>query len=140
MMIKSFNKMLACEPQADTGMTRTVKSGVALPDHRNTLLELRVVFGSDSIQAGASIFLPRELAQQRWYTTVYEVDGQKVIFVPESHVMLVRYQYEPFTIRYVPSAQPETLTVPGAKFSWATTDSTESKDCSHESKDCGCGK
>lgn len=89
-MIYGYNKKIACVPPEQKGAELKVAHGMAVIQHRSSLMALRVVFGNEGgISPGFTIYLPEQLKQQPWASQVYEINGQKFILVPEEQIVLV---------------------------------------------------
>lgn len=89
-MITAYNKVLAVEPPENKGAERKVVDGVAQFTHRNSLTRLTVVFGNETIPSGSVVYVNTlAMTNQAWSTSVFEVDGKKIVLMPETNVLLV---------------------------------------------------
>lgn len=88
--MRSYNKMLACEPPVNKGVQKQIVNGVAQVLHRNTLTPLKVIHGNAEIPAGSTIYVNTNMVvNQKWSAEVFLAKDQSVVFVPESIVLLV---------------------------------------------------
>lgn len=89
-MINGFNGQIACEPIVKNTVEAEVKGGFATVKNKAELIKLKVVFGcKDGPSAGNTIFILGDQVNLPWATTIFDVDGSKVILVPLTAVRLV---------------------------------------------------
>lgn len=100
-LYEAMNDCIGVEPFKTDAVEKTSnKSGFVTAKQKTELAELKVVFGTDKIQAGQTVFVRGDLCVEGVAKQVFEVDGVKVIFIPLKEVKLVK--------RWTP-AQPVTL-------------------------------
>lgn len=89
-MIVSYNKFVACLEPGKVQEKVEVVNGVRSAVHRTGMVKLKVKYGNQDIPSESSVFVPAILMRnQKWGTEAYDFEGDKLLFVPESAVMLV---------------------------------------------------
>lgn len=96
MNIRTVNRQIACAPPTVTGVTASVKNGVATIGNKFSLKPLKVVFGGGfeesmttaAYRPGDTVYVRSDQEKVEWYTTVYDIDGTKFILVPVEQLRL----------------------------------------------------
>lgn len=108
--MKSFNGYLAVEPFPNKGLETKTSNGFSTIKQKNTLVELKIIFGSEKFTYG-SVFVPGSISVTQYAREVYHVNGQDFILIPETEVRLhelpVSTTYGPTA--YVPPYMPVLL-------------------------------
>lgn len=108
--MKSFNGYLAVEPFPNKGLETKTSNGFSTIKQKNTLVELKIIFGSEKFAYG-SVFVPGSISVIQYAREVYHVNGQDFILIPEAEVRLhelpVSTTYGPAA--YVPPYMPSLL-------------------------------
>lgn len=88
-MFKTHNKYVAVEPFPATSTANVVsKGGLLVPELKVGLTKLKVVFDSDLVKAGDSVYVRSEWAFQDAAKTVFKVEDKTFILIPESWVLV----------------------------------------------------
>lgn len=87
------NDLVAVEPFKTDAVEKEIKGGFATAKQKVELKPLKVVFGTDKLPAGATVYVRGDLCVEADAKRVYEIDGQKVIFIKVSEVKLLK-RYE----------------------------------------------
>ena len=86
------NGLIGLEPFKSEVVEKTgTTKGFAVIKQKVELAELKVVFGNDKVMAGSTVFVDAELYATTAGKRVYDIEGQKVIFLPFSEVKLIKH-------------------------------------------------
>lgn len=88
--ISSCNGFIATEPFPTREIRATVKSAFAVVEQRKNLTPLKVLFDSENVKAGATIYVRGDDCKAPWAGNVMELDGMQFILVPKANVVLVQ--------------------------------------------------
>lgn len=91
-MVRSLNGVVACKPFKTTEVTADkVSKYFATAEIKNAIEGLRVLYGTDAIPAGSTVYVLAEHKKSPWaqpnQTVIFE--GEQVIFVPVQDVRMV---------------------------------------------------
>ena len=90
MVIEAKNDFIAVEPfKTDAVEKAGVKTGFATVKQKTELTPLRVIFGNKDIEEGDVVYVRGDFCVEPDAKKVFEVGGQKVIFLPLREVKLV---------------------------------------------------
>jgi hypothetical protein len=92
-MIRSWNNLLACRPFKTTEVTADKSKYFAMVETKNALEGLLVLFGTENIPAGSTVYVLAEHKKSAWALPNQTVNfqGQEMIFVPVQDVRLVQF-------------------------------------------------
>jgi hypothetical protein len=90
-VIEAANEHIACEPFKND-LTETVNKGTGFNTMKGltTLTPLKVIFGNRDYPAGQTIYVRADLGKNQDARMQYDVEGQKVIFIPVKDIKLVK--------------------------------------------------
>lgn len=84
------NKKIAIEPFPAGQAKAEVRGGVLAPINQAALTPLRVIFGSDIVDAESVVYVRSNLPFTTSYgKEIFEAEGKKFILVPETDVVLI---------------------------------------------------
>lgn len=89
-MIKGYNDKIATKPFETQSIEGKINSGFAVVHQKHSLTPLTVVYGNNRIQPGSTIWVRSDACKLPWANDVFEIDGNKIILVPEEFVMLIK--------------------------------------------------
>ena len=99
---EAINGRIAVEPFTTDAVVKVgTKSAFATMGQKTQLTPLLVVFGTEKILAGWTVFVPGDLCASQDAKRIYEIDGKSVIFIPENEIKLVR-KYQTVNLNPVP--------------------------------------
>lgn len=80
---------VGCVPFKSNSLEIRRENGVAIPNQRNALIGLEVVFGNDKIQAGDVVYFEGDQCASVWGKRVYAIDDQKFVLAPVNLIKVV---------------------------------------------------
>lgn len=86
--ITAVNGKVACTPLESLSL-ETQGSGFKTVKQKTALVKLKVVFGSLKFGSGLYVYLRGDVITMPWVKEVFDVEGQKVILVPEDCIQMV---------------------------------------------------
>ena len=92
---KTTNRRVAAEPIVDLAAKSLIKGGMAYIENKVSLLELKLVFGSDDgpYEAGDSIVIHGDNGtRSAWARDVLTMGDKKFILVPFEAILMVRHR------------------------------------------------
>lgn len=90
-MILATNKKIACSVPENTGRTMRTTDGFGAVEHKDGgLMALTVVFGTNYIEEGSTVYLSEQDKQQPWASLKYKLDGKEFVLVPEDRILLIK--------------------------------------------------
>lgn len=88
--VYSFGASVACEPFKQQSIEHKVVGGMVAPVKKGGgLVPLKVIFGNAKVLAGSSVYVSADMWASVWAKRVHEINGEKIIVVPESEIVLV---------------------------------------------------
>ncbi len=92
-MIRAWNSLIAATPFKTTEITQDKRSKYfATPENKNSLEALTVLYGTEAIPAGSTVYVLSAHKTSAWATPDATVmfEGQPMIFVPVQDIRLVK--------------------------------------------------
>jgi hypothetical protein len=84
---------VGCRPFQSNSLEVRRENGVAIPNQRNVLTGLEVLFGTDKIQAGSTVYFEGDQCATVWAKRVYTIGDQKFILAPVNLIKVVERKW-----------------------------------------------
>lgn len=83
------NRKVACTPFESLALETQGRAFKTVKE-KNDLFILKVVFGNERYRRGDTIYVRGDVKTLPWTREVFEVDGEKIVLVPEDYIQLVK--------------------------------------------------
>lgn len=88
--LRGYNGEIGVSPFPKTHVEASVQRGFATVAQKDSLIPLAVLIGNANIPTGSIVYVAGDACKQPFSNKVYEIEGKRVIILPEIFVKFVR--------------------------------------------------